>query len=180
MSFLCSYCRWLLLKCSTIGTGFNGAETNCGIVHILGILLMKSYDIYPWIFRATTICRVPFEWQGKKSEIRYLRVLNVFTAETMICPPQLGIMNFIKRIVLTLYSDEHITDSNANTIISSASVTSLIVPADGHRKGYVTVTRESCPRDIYRWITISCTVKHHLFSHIYCLIMRYVCDFRRA
>ena len=24
--------------------GFNGAETNCGIAHILGILLMNSYD----------------------------------------------------------------------------------------------------------------------------------------
>ena len=32
-------CGWLLLKCSTIGIGFNGANTNCGIAHILGILL---------------------------------------------------------------------------------------------------------------------------------------------
>jgi len=30
------------LKCSAIGIGFNGAETNCGIAHILGILLMNS------------------------------------------------------------------------------------------------------------------------------------------
>jgi len=36
--------------------GFNGAETNCGIAHILGILLMNSYDSQ--IFRATTICRL--------------------------------------------------------------------------------------------------------------------------
>ena len=35
-------CGWLLLKCSVIGIGFNGAETNCGIAHILGILLMNS------------------------------------------------------------------------------------------------------------------------------------------
>ena len=27
---------------SAIGIGFNGAETNCGIAHILGILLMNS------------------------------------------------------------------------------------------------------------------------------------------
>ena len=33
---------WLLLKCSAIGIGFNGAETNCGIARILGILLMNS------------------------------------------------------------------------------------------------------------------------------------------
>ena len=33
-------CGWLLLKCSVIGIGFNGAETNCGIAHILGILLI--------------------------------------------------------------------------------------------------------------------------------------------
>ena len=32
------------LKCSAIGLGFNGTETNCGIAHILGILLMNSYD----------------------------------------------------------------------------------------------------------------------------------------
>ena len=32
--------------------GFNGAETNCGIAHILGILLMNSYDTY---FLATAI-----------------------------------------------------------------------------------------------------------------------------
>ena len=27
------------------GVGLNGGETNCGIAHILGILLMDSYDI---------------------------------------------------------------------------------------------------------------------------------------
>ena len=33
------------LKCSAIiGIGFNGAETNCGIARILGILLMNSCD----------------------------------------------------------------------------------------------------------------------------------------
>lgn len=37
------YCGWLdLLKCSAIGIGFNGAKTNCGIAHILDILLMNS------------------------------------------------------------------------------------------------------------------------------------------
>ena len=30
--------------CSAIGIGFNGAETNCGIARILGILLMNSCD----------------------------------------------------------------------------------------------------------------------------------------
>ena len=40
---------WLLLKCSAIGIGFNGAETNCRNARILGILLMNGYnnlDIY--------------------------------------------------------------------------------------------------------------------------------------
>ena len=41
---LCSHGGWLLLKCSAIGIGFNGAETNCGIARILGILLMNSWD----------------------------------------------------------------------------------------------------------------------------------------
>ena len=35
--------RWLLLKWSTIGLGFNGAKTKCRIAHILGVLLMISY-----------------------------------------------------------------------------------------------------------------------------------------
>ena len=35
-----------LLKCSAIGIGFNGAQTNCGIARILGILLMNSWDTY--------------------------------------------------------------------------------------------------------------------------------------
>ena len=38
-----SHSGWLLLKWSTIGTGFDGAETNCRIAHVLGILLMISY-----------------------------------------------------------------------------------------------------------------------------------------
>ena len=42
--WLCSHGGWLLLKCSAIGIEFNGAETNCGIAHILGILLMNSCD----------------------------------------------------------------------------------------------------------------------------------------
>ena len=29
-------------KVSAIGVGFNGVETNCGIAHILGIVLMSS------------------------------------------------------------------------------------------------------------------------------------------
>ena len=34
----------VFIKCSAIGIGFNGAETNCGIARILGILLMNSCD----------------------------------------------------------------------------------------------------------------------------------------
>ena len=43
---LCSHGGWLLLKCSAIGIGFNGAETNCGIARILGILLMNLQSVY--------------------------------------------------------------------------------------------------------------------------------------
>ena len=39
-------CGWLLLKCSAVGIGFNGVETNCGITHNLCILLMNSYNIF--------------------------------------------------------------------------------------------------------------------------------------
>ena len=38
---------------NTVGIGFNGAETNCGIAYILGILLMNSCNTV--IFVATTI-----------------------------------------------------------------------------------------------------------------------------
>ena len=41
---LCSHGGWLLLKCSAISIGFNGAETNCGVARILGILLINSWD----------------------------------------------------------------------------------------------------------------------------------------
>ena len=78
--------------------------------------------------------------------------------------------------LLTLYSNEDITDFSVKTVISTTSVTSLIMSADGQRKGDVTVIRESCPCDVWRWITISCTVKYHLISLICCLITRYVCD----
>ena len=43
IQLLSSHSGWLLLKWSTIGTGFDGAETNCRIAHVLGILLMISY-----------------------------------------------------------------------------------------------------------------------------------------
>ena len=39
---LCSLSGWLHLNCSSVGTGFNGAQTNCRIARNLGILLMKS------------------------------------------------------------------------------------------------------------------------------------------
>ena len=39
---LCSLSGWFHLNCISIGTGFNGAETNCRIAHNLGILLMNS------------------------------------------------------------------------------------------------------------------------------------------
>ena len=35
----------MLLNALQFGLGFNGAETNCGIAHILGTLLMNSYYI---------------------------------------------------------------------------------------------------------------------------------------
>ena len=53
---LCSHCGWLLLKCSAIGIGFNGAETNCGIAHILGILLMNSCNTDIFCLATTIIC----------------------------------------------------------------------------------------------------------------------------
>ena len=42
VQLLCSLSGWLHLNCSLIGTGFNGAETNCRIARNLGILLINS------------------------------------------------------------------------------------------------------------------------------------------
>ena len=42
VQLLCSLSGWLHLNCSSIGTGFNGAETNCRIAHNLGVLLTNS------------------------------------------------------------------------------------------------------------------------------------------
>ena len=41
VQLLCSLSGWLHLNCSSIGTGFNGAENNCRIACNLGILLMN-------------------------------------------------------------------------------------------------------------------------------------------
>ena len=43
---LYSHAGWLLLKCSAIGIGFNGAETNCGVARILGILVINRLDFF--------------------------------------------------------------------------------------------------------------------------------------
>ena len=42
VQLLCSLSGWLHLNCFSIGTGFNGVQTNCRIAHNLGILLMNS------------------------------------------------------------------------------------------------------------------------------------------
>ena len=39
VQILCSLSGWLHLNCSSIGTGFNGAETNCRIETNLGIIV---------------------------------------------------------------------------------------------------------------------------------------------
>ena len=46
---LCSHSGWLILKWSAIGLEFiSGAETNCGIAHVLGILMKinRWFDFY--------------------------------------------------------------------------------------------------------------------------------------
>ena len=42
VQLLCSLSGWLHPNCSSICTGFNGAEINCRIARNLGILLMNS------------------------------------------------------------------------------------------------------------------------------------------
>ena len=49
---------WLLLKWSTIGLGFDGAETNCRIAHILGTLLMISYWFHFYFSDIIVVCAV--------------------------------------------------------------------------------------------------------------------------
>ena len=42
--------------------GFNGAETNCGIAHILGILLMNGYNTDIIFSNYYNLQSVHFEW----------------------------------------------------------------------------------------------------------------------
>ena len=80
--YLCSHCGWLLLKCSAIGIGFNGAETNCRIAHILGIPLMNSCNTdiffsnyYHWQsvrFELECVVNLEKRWtDGKRFKIIY-------------------------------------------------------------------------------------------------------------
>ena len=65
LSQLCSHCGWLLLKCSAVRIGFNGAETNCGIAHTLGILLMNSYNTDIFFSNYYNLQSVHFEYKRK-------------------------------------------------------------------------------------------------------------------
>ena len=53
----------ILLKCSAVGMRFNGPETNCGIAHILGILLMNSYNTDIFFSNYYNLQSVHFELQ---------------------------------------------------------------------------------------------------------------------
>ena len=68
-----SHCGWLL-KGSAVGIGFNGAETNCRIAHILGILYWWTVAI-----QSGQIC--------------------FFLATTIIC--SLSALNIIQNVTLT-------------------------------------------------------------------------------
>ena len=74
---MCSHCGWLLLKCYAIGIGFNGAETNCGIAHILGILLMNTVATQIYFLATTIIYSLPAlnMYKKKKCVIRMKKVL---------------------------------------------------------------------------------------------------------
>ena len=57
VQLLCSLNGWLHLNCSSIDTGFNGAETSCRIAHNLGILLMNS-NCFAFFFRNILVMSV--------------------------------------------------------------------------------------------------------------------------
>ena len=49
---------------NTIGIGFNGAETNCRIAHILGILLMNSCNTDIFFSNYYHLLSVRFEYMN--------------------------------------------------------------------------------------------------------------------
>ena len=57
VQLLCSLSEWLHPNCSSIGTEFNGAQTNCRIAHNLGILPMNS-NCFAIIFSSTLVISV--------------------------------------------------------------------------------------------------------------------------
>ena len=66
VQLLCSLSGWLQLNCSSIGTGFNGAETNCRIAHNLGILLMNS-NCFAIFFSGILVMSVQISIQYQKA-----------------------------------------------------------------------------------------------------------------
>ena len=73
---MCSHCGWLLLKCFTIGLGWNGAETNCGIsAHILDIVVMNSFTTAYRYFEQQQ-CRVCslWIWLNERLLMRYIHL----------------------------------------------------------------------------------------------------------
>ena len=57
VQLLCSISGWLHLNCSSIGTGFNGAETSCRIALNFGILLMNS-NCFAFFFSSILVMSV--------------------------------------------------------------------------------------------------------------------------
>ena len=86
---LCSHGGWLLLNCSAIGIGFNGAETNCGIARILGILLKNSWDSQIYFLATTIICSL--------SNLNYTEVQTIFIKKKSM------LTNFKKRVLNYFY-----------------------------------------------------------------------------
>ena len=77
---LCSQGGWLLLKCSALGIG---AETNCGIARILGILLMNSWDTQIYFLATTIICNLSY-FGYKQIQHRIPGLFHVFTYDFFI------------------------------------------------------------------------------------------------
>ena len=84
-----------------------------------------------------------------------------------------------KTVGLTLNCYEDISGIwITNTIISCASVATLILPSsDIQRHGDIAVVRESSPKDCRCRKSISCAVQMHFIILIHCLIVRGVIDF---
>ena len=89
--------RMTRCRTMTVGIGFNGAETNCGIAHIFGILLMNSYNTETFFSNYYNLQSVHFEYMGSTTVLKSQTFLLLASERHYVTSTQ-RIQTFTQRI----------------------------------------------------------------------------------